>query len=164
MVKTYVVAPNFSTAPPPRLSLREDPQTSEDPFSPSVKLQLGDVLVNPFGAEFDVINHRERVKIDTPDVAKFYRVAGYRTSRKELFTGRLGLWASIFAALGTGPAVNISASLERQSEGVLEIPILDTYSFRVTDDYVKKVLRSGAVASYIDEYSPSHLYMVSGIK
>ncbi|KAI1417924.1 hypothetical protein F5Y13DRAFT_150059 [Hypoxylon sp. FL1857] len=169
MVNTYVVAPNFSTAPPPRLYRPDDTpppanQAEVDPFSRLVELQLGDVLADPFGAEFDVINRDARTKIDAMDVEKLHRDEGFHTSRKELLSGRLGVCASLFAALGIGPDLNISIYLESRAEDTLEVETLETRRFRVTEDYVKEVLKSDKVAKHVKKYSCSHLYMVSGMK
>ncbi|OTA92569.1 hypothetical protein M434DRAFT_396341 [Hypoxylon sp. CO27-5] len=167
MVNTYVVAPNFSTAPPPRLYRPDDtpPAANQaDPFSRLVELQLGDVLADPFGAEFDVINRDSRVKVDPENVEKLHRNEGFRTSRKELLSGRLGFWASLFAALGIGPDLNISVYLESRTEDILEVATLETHRFRVTDDYIREVLKSDKVVNHVKAYSCSQLYMVSGMK
>jgi hypothetical protein len=172
MVNTYVVAPNFSMAPPPRLYRPDESpppappadRVAVEPFSPLVELQLGDVLTIPFGAEMVAINSKGRVPIDTEDLHPLARDKGFSTTRKELLSGRLGLWASLLAGLGVGPAVNLSIFLESRTEDVLEVTELQTRRFRVTPSYVKDVLKSQAVVEHLKEYPTSHVYIVSGIK
>jgi len=172
MTNTYVVAPNFSMAPPPRLYRPDEPPPSPppanttpvEPFSPLVELQLGDVLTLPFGAEMVAVNSMGRVAIDPDDLYTTMTEKGFREPRGVLFSGRLGLWASLFAALGVGPAVNVSIFLESRSSDILEVAELQTRRFRVTDEYVKKLLESEAVVAHLKQHPTSHVYMVSGMK
>lgn len=182
MVNTYVVAPNFSMAPPPRLYAKGEPlppspspsplpaaevvpaPAPTDPYAPHVELQLGDVLTLPFGPEMAAINSKGRVPIDADDVYPTDTEKGFTKSRKELLSGRLGVWASLFAAMGVGPAVNVSVFLESRTEDVIEVGELQTRRFRITDDYIQKVVNSEAVESHLEKYSTSHIYIVSGMK
>jgi len=104
------------------------------------------------------------VPIETEDLHPLARDGGFSTTRKELLSGRLGVWASLLAGLGVGPAVNVSIFLESQTEDVLEIEELQTRRFRVTGPYIKKVLESEAVVEHLNAFPTSHVYMVSGIK
>ena len=86
--------------------------------------------------------------IETEDLHPLARDGGFSTTRKELLSGRLGVWASLLASLGVGPAVNVSIFLESQTEDVLEIEELQTRWFRITGPYIKKVLESEAVVEH----------------
>jgi hypothetical protein len=201
MAKTYVIAPNFSIAPPPRLQHPQDtperepegttvPRTTAakgaaiplgtaitaandlllreeailTPFDPRVELQLGDVLTNPFGNELLALNRKCRVTIEPEDYVPMSREGIFKSKRQTLLAGRLGVWASLLAAVGMGPAINISVFWESRSDDTIEATELQTRRFHVTDDYVKKVLVSPKVAEHLAEFPNAELWMVSGMK
>jgi len=207
MVNTYVIAPHFSMAPPPRL-LRPDetpllpaqpaveggdldgdgvPPLTErarnpgpaetapaaatatvpfqlPPFGPLVELQLGDVIKQPFGAELVALNRDCRVPIPDTLLEKMGRLDGFSETRRNLLSGRLGVWASLFAAIGAGPEVNASIFWESRSTDTIEAAELQTRRFRVTKAYVDEVLAAQAVATEVAEKSLKELWMVSGMK
>lgn len=223
MAKTYVITPNFSMPPPPRLrrpdetpelapvpmrpatgptaggtiddeetpegdelqppegdevaALEEDAAPDEPtliptagapakiaPFDPLVELQLGDVLTNPFGAELEAKNRDCRVPIDPNHWEKMGRVGKFSDTRQSLLSGRLGAWASLLAAVGAGPDINAAIFWESRSSDVIEMDELETRRFRVTDEYVKKVLASQDVQKHLVEFPNADLWMVSGMK
>lgn len=62
MAKTYVVAPNFSIPPGPKIegSVEGSPPS---PISHEGKFQLGDIITNPFGPKPIAINRYDRTPI-----------------------------------------------------------------------------------------------------
>ncbi|KAM0551830.1 hypothetical protein ACHAPJ_008165 [Fusarium lateritium] len=168
--KTFVVAPNFSMAPPPRLRRQDGtpPPTPSpndvEPFSKLVELQLGDIVLQPFGAQMKAVNRADRKPIDHDDLEKLARTGGFRETRKNLYNGRLGVWASLFAALGFGPEINISIHWEKLSNEVLELKNLETHRFNVTEEYAENVLASESVKAHWSKFKTAPMYIVSGIK
>ncbi|CAH0054821.1 unnamed protein product [Clonostachys solani] len=226
MVKTYVIAPNFSMAPPPRLRrpdetpefgpvaaapvtgpgigedldkgqpLADDEAATDDdgaaskdddtpapdeptliptaegagaptsipPYHPLVELQLGDVLIHPFGAELAALNRDCRVAIDANHYEKMHRTRNFNKTRRELLNGRLGVWESLFAAIGAGPELNASIFWESRSDDIIKTDELQTRRVRITKPYVEKVLESPAVKSHLQNFPNDVLWMVSGMK
>ncbi|KAF5006723.1 hypothetical protein FDECE_6900 [Fusarium decemcellulare] len=170
MAQTYVVAPNFSMAPPPRLWRRDETQPTasspEDvqPFSRLVELQLGDIVLQPFGAQMKALNRSDRQPIDSDDFEKLSSTGPFSETRKNLFKGRLGFWASLLATFGFGPDVNIGVHWESLSSEKLELDDLETRRFRVTEEYVQKVLESESVKKHWGKFRTAPMYIVSGLK
>ncbi|KAI0454925.1 hypothetical protein F5B21DRAFT_224309 [Xylaria acuta] len=164
MFKTYVVAPNFSIPPAPEVQ-------GSAAIPPQGQLQLGDILNRPFGAKPIAINRYDRTPIDKDHLEAVDKKGDVQQNSQDLFSGRLGIWASLLANLGIGLDVDLSIHGLSNSADVMKIKSLETYSFDVKDDYVKKVLSSRSVAEYISEFKSSAkgakeipLYMVSGLK
>ena len=182
MVNSYVVAPNFSMAPPPLIPRTAAaaptittpavtaPATTApavippDPFSDNAPIQLGDVLTNPFGAEWRPLNRYDRSPIDHNRVEEMTARGGFKETRENLFKGRLGIWASLLAALGIGAEVNISLYLQSKSKETVEVTSLETHPVDITDEYVEKVLATDGVQKHLKKYPKAHLYIVSGLK
>ncbi|CAH0058631.1 unnamed protein product [Clonostachys solani] len=170
MVNTYIIAPNFTTSPPPVIPYPESPPNANgsppsDPFSIAAgRVQLGDVLADPFGAELKALNRADRKKINGQLVDRTSEHGGLKATRSQLFDGRLGIWANLLAALGFGPIINIGIHWESKSDDVIEAEALWTYSFDPDDTYVKSVLQSNSVKTFLDKYPEASLYMVSGLK
>ncbi|KAI0523947.1 hypothetical protein F5B22DRAFT_423614 [Xylaria bambusicola] len=164
MFKTYVVAPNFSIPPAPEVQ-------GSAAIPPQGQLQLGDILTRPFGAKPIAINRYDRTPIDKDHLEAVDRKGDVQQNSQNLFSGRLGIWASLLANLGIGLDVDLSIHGLSNSADVMKIKSLETHSFDVRDDYIKKVLASRSVADYINEFKLSAkeakqipLYMVSGLK
>ncbi|KAF6820942.1 hypothetical protein CPLU01_12633 [Colletotrichum plurivorum] len=112
MAKTYIVTPNYTTRPPPTLQSVAKVPVSEgvnniseaiaEPLTDTDvgTLFLGDVLRYPLGSELSVLNRIDRIKVPNhllalpPDVKQ-----GFRATRQSLLKGRVGVWASLLAAL-----------------------------------------------------------------
>ncbi|WYZ36241.1 hypothetical protein EsH8_XI_000124 [Colletotrichum jinshuiense] len=157
VLKTYVIAPNFSIAPPPQIKADVLP-------TPLPRVQLGDILVDPFGPELVAINRDARVAPETKHIEEVDRKGRFTATRKSLLEGRFGVVASLLAALGIGAVVDIDFFVQRNSSEKLSIDSLETHELRVTDDYVKKVLASVPVSNYTKQFPKSQLYIVSGLK
>ncbi|RTE79520.1 hypothetical protein BHE90_005977 [Fusarium euwallaceae] len=159
-MNTYVVAPNFSIAPP------APPPTGENGTVPSSsdRVQLGDILVDPFGPQLVAINRDCRVAIDGKLLEKVDIKGEFKTTRKKLLEGRFGLGATLLAALGIGSVIDIGLFVKRNCTDELTIDSLETHEFRVTDAYLKNVLAPQSIKDYLKEYPGSTLYMISGLK
>ncbi|KAL2208341.1 hypothetical protein CC79DRAFT_1331533 [Sarocladium strictum] len=193
MVNTYVVAPNFAIAPPPLIPrataqksltactasaapVSAAPAYSESatnmpallpldsPYSGTVPLQLGDVLVDPFGAEWRPVNRHSRTVIDSDHIETCSKFNGFRETRENLLQGRLGVMASLLAALNLGADINISLYWQSKSHEMIEVKTLETHTFDATDGYIKKLLVSRGVRDHLEKYPKDNLYLVSGLK
>ncbi|KAI1752134.1 hypothetical protein F4782DRAFT_158412 [Xylaria castorea] len=143
--KTYIIAPNFA-------------------LSPS-SLQLGDILVDPFGPVLDPVNRKCRLPIDKDDLKDIASWEKFSSTRSELLSGRFGLWTTFLALLGVPFGVRIGLFLERSSNDVIIAPEFQTHEFFVTDEYVKNVLAQDAVKNYMKRRNYRiPVYMVSGLK
>lgn len=187
MVNSYVVAPNFAIEPPPLIpralagqhapgptaptaqsSATTTPTISSthtrSPFSETVQIQLGDILVDPFGAEWRPVNRYSRTAIDGKYVEKPSKLGGFKETRANLLEGRLGVMASMLAALNLGLDFNVSLYWQSKSHEIIEVKTLETHTFDVTDDYIKMLLASTPVKDYLKKHPKDNLYLVSGLK
>ncbi|TRX94163.1 hypothetical protein FHL15_004931 [Xylaria flabelliformis] len=143
--KTYIVAPNFALSPN--------------------SLQLGDIIVDPLGPILDPVNRKCRLPIDKDDLKDIASWEKFSSTRSELLSGRCSLWTTFLALLGATFGVDISLSLERNSNDVIIAPELQTHEFFVTDEYVKSVLAQDAVKNYMKRRNYRiPVYMVGGLK
>ncbi|KAH8892456.1 hypothetical protein GQ53DRAFT_764257 [Thozetella sp. PMI_491] len=165
MQNTYVVAPNFSIVPGPKVE-------ASKAIPSDGRLQLGDILTEPFGPLPIGLNRNRRIPIDKNylDNDKNEKKTVDLTAT-DLWSGRLGVWASILASFGIGAAVDLSIQAMSRSKDILKIKSLETHEFDLRDDYVKKVLATKPVKDYIEEFDKNRgkkntlkLYMISGLK
>ncbi|KAK3353392.1 hypothetical protein B0T25DRAFT_518469 [Lasiosphaeria hispida] len=191
MVNTFVVAPNFTMAPPPLIPRKPKPQPADpetkpaspepkpadadpkpaadaesapDPWAETVKIQLGDILAKPFGAEWRPLNRYDRTPIAWKHVEEPANHGGFKETRGRLFEGRLGVWASLLAAIGIGASVNIGVYLQSKSDEEVEVKSLETHTIDVTDDIVKDALKSKGVQDHLKKDDKAYLYIISGLK
>lgn len=145
MAKTYIPAPNFSTAPPP-----------DGP------LDLGHILEDlsyssiesPLNREGYVeIAHRLR-----PD-----KKSGFRKSRRELLSGEFGIFAKFLAFFGVG--VQAEATFEKDASDILAIKTLETITFTPSKDYIEKSMAVDGVKIHMEacDYKDT-LFLVTGLK
>ncbi|KJZ73710.1 hypothetical protein HIM_06828 [Hirsutella minnesotensis 3608] len=143
--KTYIVSPSFTISPK--------------------ALQLGDILVGPLSPNLDPINHRCRQPIDPENLKEVAVWEAFSSTRGELLRGRLGLWTTLLATVGSPVGMNFGLLLERDAKDVITAPELQTHEFIVTDEYVAKVLAQDAVKSYLGRRNYRvPVYMVNGVK
>lgn len=164
MQKTYVVAPNFSISPSPKVK-------GDEPIPSDGRYQLGDILTDPFGPKPRVLNRYNRTRIPTKCLDPSDEKGGVTLSSDDLWSGQIGIWGSILASLGIGASVNLSVNAKSHSTEILTIKTLETVEFDACDDYVRAVLASEPVDGYIKEFSNGggkakqvQLYMISGLK
>ncbi|KAI1122775.1 hypothetical protein F5Y10DRAFT_286834 [Nemania abortiva] len=141
------------------------------PVHISGQLQLGDILTGPLGARPIAINRYDRTPIDNIYIEAISRKGSVEHNSQELLSKRPGIWANLLASLGIGLDLDLNIQSPSKSEEVMKIKSLETHTFNVRDDYVKKVLSSHSVVNFIDEFKPRvkggkeiPFYMVSGLK
>ncbi|KAI1390036.1 uncharacterized protein F4822DRAFT_400591 [Hypoxylon trugodes] len=142
MVRAYIVAPDFSTAPPP-----------DGP------VELGHILKNVF--EFSPLNEGQR--IDIPNRLPIDEKRGFKTTRSKILGGTFGVFAEVLAILGFG--IEAHAEYKREADDVLSIDRLETLAFNPTDEYVKKSMETDGVKIYTNATkNKKPVFMITGIK
>ncbi|KAI8253048.1 major facilitator superfamily MFS-1 [Colletotrichum sp. SAR 10_77] len=142
MVKTYIRAPNWSTAPPPHGPLR-----------------LGHLL--PSVEEFLPINSDHIVPIlnENPTDIK----EGFKLNLSRAEGGELGVFAKFLALAGIGLDASINIENDRTTE--LEFKAFETFSFNPNENYIRQVAELEEVKSYFHSGRRGiPLYLVTGIK
>lgn len=114
-------------------------------------------------SEIVPLNRKARVAIDETDLQETAIMPNFEATRKELLSGRFGLWTSFLATLGIPVEINLGIFLERNSDDVIKANELHTNEFFVTEKYVKDVVAQNDVKLYLEgrEYKVP-VYMVSG--
>jgi len=112
MAKTYIVAPNYTTRPPPSdhepvsgtvLATDLKPTTTESELTAGSKfsdgdvsssgaLFLGDIIRNPLGPELVPLNRADRIKIPPAGLVLPVDIKkNLNATRKALMSGRFGI-------------------------------------------------------------------------
>lgn len=128
MVKTYILAPNWTTAPPP-----------------NGPIQLGHILDDL--TEFVPLNRRSVPEIPEDDKNPADIKTGFTTSRSELLSGELGVFARIFGLVGIGAGAGVF--YEKNKSDVLICKRLDTTTFDPTPEYIEKSVKVPEVSHYM---------------
>lgn len=143
MVKSYFLAPNFTTAPPP-----------EGP------IKLGSILRNI--SEFETLNRTVQA-IPVMQLHPVNKQTGFEIFLGQLHSADFGLTAKVLGLLGLGT----SASIERTkgSNNLLSCQRLDTFTFDPTESYINESMKDLGVRSFM-RLSRFRLpvYMVTGLK
>lgn len=142
MVKTYLLAPNWTTAPPP-----------EGP------LHLGHILDDL--TEFVPLNRDDIIPIDkeNPQDVK----SGFESTRSKLISGDLGFMARIFGLVGVGAGAGLHSNKDKND--VLSCKRLITRTFDPTDDYIDKSMKLPQVEKFVKLTKQKEpVYMVTGLK
>ncbi|KAH8886184.1 hypothetical protein GQ53DRAFT_750763 [Thozetella sp. PMI_491] len=142
MRKTYIPAPDFSTAPPP-----------DGPVN------LGHVLKNL--SDFCPLNDQGHIAVTRPLPTD--EKTGFKMSRRELLSGDFGIFAQILAIFGVG--VDTNTSYEKGSDDILTIDRLETITFNPSESYIRDSLECNGVKIFLKgcEYRKP-VFMVTGIK
>ncbi|KAK2608931.1 hypothetical protein QQS21_002507 [Conoideocrella luteorostrata] len=144
MVKTYILAPNWTTAPPP-----------DGP------IKLGHLLDDL--TEFVPLNRDSIVTIPPGHLNKLDTKDGFRTSRTNLLSGELGVFAKVVGLVGIG--VGADMYFHKDKSDVLSCRTLDTMTFDPTADYIIDAMNLPEVKTYMQGSKfKAPLYMVTGLK
>jgi hypothetical protein len=144
MVKTYIPAPDFSTAPPPK-----------------GPVDLGHILKNL--TELAPLNRRSRIQIAADDILPPDEKRDFRATREELLSCNLGVLARFLGVFGVGFDANNTYAMG--SEDILTVERLETIAFNPTDEYVRESMQALPVKIYLEdsEYK-APVYMITGLK
>ncbi|KAM5342059.1 hypothetical protein ACJ41O_015090 [Fusarium nematophilum] len=144
MVRTYVLAPNWTTAPPP-----------DGP------IKLGHILDDL--TEFVPLNRRSALEIPEDDVNPTDTKSGFTTSRSELVSGELGVFARVLGLVGVGAGADVY--FKKDKSDVLSCKSLDTVTFDPTAEYIAKSVEVTEVSQYLKARRfKDPVYMVTGLK
>lgn len=128
MVKTYVLAPNWTTAPPPHGPIK-----------------LGHILDDL--TEFVALNRHSVLEIPEDDKNPVDTKSGFTTSRGELVSGGLGIFAKLLGQLGVGAGPDIY--YKKNKNDVLTCKTLDTITFDPTAEYIAESMQLPRVHQYM---------------
>ena len=128
MVKTYILAPNWSTAPPPQGPIK-----------------LGHILDDL--TEFVPLNRHTIVDIPTNALNPVDRKSGFTTSRSKLVSGELGIFAKVLGLVGVGAAADIF--YKRDDNDVLSCKHLETMTFDPTASFIADSMTLPDVQSFM---------------
>jgi hypothetical protein len=145
MVKTYILAPDYSTAPPPDGPVR-----------------LGDVLTDL--SELVATNKTSRVPIPAADLLPVDYKYNFRATRSQLLGGDLGVWAQVASIFGVG--AETGWFYEAQSTDVIKFAAVETHAFDLTPEYVCAVMDSEPVQKYVKRVGgkKGYVFIITGLK
>lgn len=146
---------------------RQDVEATAQSTAVSPALFLGDILTDPLGDELVALNRKDRMNIPTDDIYVPDVKAGFKATRGDLLSGRFGIWATMFAALGLPSGLETGLVLERRSQDIISARTLVTFEFVATQQFVEDSMKLAPVQNYIagyDSETPPPLYMVTGVK
>ncbi|KAL6364638.1 hypothetical protein LRP88_00608 [Fusarium phalaenopsidis] len=142
MVKTYILAPNQTTAPDDLIKLGHilDDITDIREFEP----------LNPDG-----IVPIDRTRTDTK--------TGFTSSRRRLISGELGVFAKILGLIGVGAGAGIYYGKDKDS--ILSCKSLETQTFSPNKAYIEECMKLPDVENFMQgaKYK-AHVYLVTGLK
>lgn len=143
-VKTYITAPNFTTAPPP-----------EGPVN------LGHVLVDP--KSLRPLNSKNRIEVPPEDRQRPSEQLEFEKSRKQLNECSCGISARVLSILGVG--CDLETSYCKESGDIIRVRCLRTEAFEPTDTYIRQTLELATIRTFLESSKYKHpLYMVTGLK
>lgn len=143
-VKTYITAPNFTTAPPP-----------EGPVN------LGHVLVDL--KNFRPLNSKNRIEVPMEDRQPPSEQLEFEKSRKQLNEWSCGISARVLSILGVG--CDLETSYSKESGDIIRVRCLRTEAFQPTDTYIRQTLDLATIRTFLESSKYRHpLYMVTGLK
>lgn len=143
MVKTYILAPNWTTAPPPKGPIK-----------------LGHVLDDL--TELVPINRKGVVETDEL-LNKVDTKNGFMTSRSKLITGELGIFAKVVGLVGVGAAAGVY--YKKDKDDVLSCKTLDTVTFDPTTEYITRTMDLPEVKNFMQGSKfKAPVYLVTGLK
>ncbi|KXH32903.1 hypothetical protein CSIM01_07530 [Colletotrichum simmondsii] len=145
MVKTYILAPDYSTAPPPK-----------------GPVQLGDVLTDL--SKLMATNRTSRVPIPATDFLPVDYKYRFRATRSQLQGGDLGVWAQLASIFGVG--VETGWTYEAHSNDVFKFAVVETHAFNLTLDYVRAVMDSESMRKHVKDVGGKrgYVFIITGLK
>ncbi|KAL2679254.1 hypothetical protein Neosp_010021 [[Neocosmospora] mangrovei] len=144
MVKTYVLAPNWTTAPPP-----------DGP------IKLGHVLDDL--TEFVPLNREEVTEIEPKYLNKTDTKDGFTTSRSKLVSGELGIFARVMGLVGFGAGADMY--YRKDMNDILSCKRLDTITFDPTAKYIADTMARDEIQGFMEGCKFNlPVYMITGLK
>ncbi|UPK95395.1 hypothetical protein LCI18_006330 [Fusarium solani-melongenae] len=142
MVKTYILAPNQTTAP-------------------NDLIRLGHLLDDITDIrEFEPLNPDDIVPIDKTRTN--FKI-GFTSSRQKLISGEFGVFAKILGLIGLGAGARVYDGKDKDS--ILSCKILETQTFSPNKAYIEKCMKLPDVDNFMQgaKYK-APVYLVTGLK
>lgn len=142
MVKTYILAPNQTTAP-------------DD------LIRLGHILDDITDIrEFEPLNPDDIVPIDK---TRIDIKTGFTSSRQKLISGEFGVFAKVLGLIGVGVGAGVHNGTDKHS--ILSCKLLETQTFSPNMDYIEKCMKLPDVDNFMQgaRYK-APVYLVTGLK
>ncbi len=144
MVKTYILAPDYSTAPPP-----------------AGPVKLGSLLADP--TELVPLYPDHRVAIPDQALLPVDFKRGFRATRSSLLRGDLGIWAQFCGMFGVG--VEAGWTHETGDGDVISFKNLETHAFNPPDAYLRDTMAAAPVRAFMEAGGRwAAVYMITGLK
>ncbi|KAG7291110.1 hypothetical protein NEMBOFW57_001120 [Staphylotrichum longicolle] len=144
MVKTYILAPNWTTAPPP-----------DGP------IKLGHLLDDL--TEFVPINRDKVVEITPDQLNKQDIKKGFSTVRSSLIAGELGFFARVIGLVGVGVGADIY--YKKAKDDIMSCEELVTATFDPTPEYIAATMDLPKVKQFMEGCGyKAPVYMITGFK
>lgn len=143
-VKTYIKAPNYTTAPPP-----------DGPIN------LGHILVDL--RVLRPLNSKNSIEVPLEDRQPPSEQLEFEKSRKQLNEWSCGISTRVLSILGIG--CDLETSYGKEIEDSIRVRRLRTEAFQPTDAYIHQTLELPAIRAFLEDSRYRHpLYMVTGLK
>lgn len=144
MVKTYILAPNWTTAPPP-----------------NGPIKLGHILDDL--TEFVPINRVNVVELPKTHLNPVDTKTGFKTSRSKLLSGELGIFAKVMGLVGVGAGAEIF--YKKDENDVLSCKKLETMTFDPPASYINESMNLYDVKKFMEgSMFEAPVYMITGLK
>ncbi|RKL50908.1 hypothetical protein BFJ72_g361 [Fusarium proliferatum] len=144
---TYILVPDLTTPPPPH-----------------GPVDLGHILDNPTTLSPLNAGPAQRLKISPDEIFGPHKMDSFTATRKQLFSGKFGIWAKFLSAL-LGLGANASVNTELDDDAVYSFGSLETIFFNPTDDYIRSSMTVPVMRSFMRSAKFSlPVYMITGIK
>lgn len=144
MIKTYILAPNWTTAPPP-----------------NGPIKLGHILDDI--TEFEPLNRNAIVPIDDSYLNPIDTKTGFTTSRSKLVAGELDVFAKVLGLAGVGVGAGIYYAKDKND--ILSCQGLDTMTFDPNLAYIEDCMKLPDIRIFMEgaRYK-APVYLVTGLK
>ncbi|KNB04701.1 hypothetical protein FOXG_16328 [Fusarium oxysporum f. sp. lycopersici 4287] len=144
---TYILVSDLTTPPPP--------------YGP---VDLGHILDNPTTLNPLNAGPTQRLKISSDEIYGPHKMEGFTATRKELFSGKFGIWAKFLSTV-LGVGANAGVNTELDDDTVYSFGSLETMFFNPTDDYIRSSMTVPVIRSFMRSARFAlPVYMITGIK
>lgn len=145
--KTYILAPDLTTPPPP-----------------SGPIALGHILEEPLVLDPLNAGPQQHLEISPNEIFGPHKMDGFTTSRRDMLSGKAGVWAKVLASV-VGVTARAGVDFERDDDTVYQFRCLETTYFNPTKDYLRSSMAAPAVRTYMRAAKfAMPVYMITGIK
>lgn len=146
MVKTYILAPDYSTAPPP-----------DGP------VKLGSLLTDL--TELVPLYPEHHVAIPETALLPVDIKRGFKATRSSLLSGNLGIFARFCGIFGVGVNVKAGWVYEARENDIISFESVETHTFSHSDAYLQQTMAAAPVKAFMEASGGNAIvYMITGLK